>query len=106
MRRSRKAKRSRRKALPCRCFNWKISFVVMKTGTHPFIAKLRLYFEWGVTFDEPVYIIEEKSRQKTRYIQKDALRTKILLENSKIGSTEIGEEGKQNEKKGVSLRTS
>ena len=82
------------------------SFVVMKTGTHPFIAKLRLYFEWGVTFDEPVYIIEEKSRQKTRYIQKDALRTKILLENSKIGSTEIGEEGKQNEKKGVSLRTS
>lgn len=82
------------------------SFVVMKTGTHPFIAKLRLYFEWGVTFDEPVYIIEEKSRQKTRYIQKDALRTKILLENSKIGSTEIAEEGKQNEKKGVSLRTS
>lgn len=82
------------------------SFVVMKTGTHPFIAKLRLYFEWGVTFDEPVYIIEEKSRQKTRYIQKDTLRTKILLENSKIGSTEIGEEGKQNEKKGVSLRTS
>ena len=82
------------------------SFVVMKTGTHPFIAKLRLYFEWGVTFDEPVYIIEEKSRQKTRYIQKDTLRTKILLENSKIGSAEIGEEGKQNEKKGVSLRTS
>ena len=82
------------------------SFVVMKTGTHPFIAKLRLYFEWGVTFDEPVYIIEEKSRQKTRYIQKDVLRTKILLENSKIGSAEFEEEGKQNEKKGVSLRTS
>ena len=82
------------------------SFVVMKTGTYPFIAKLRLYFEWGVTFDEPVYIIEEKSRQKTRYIQKDTLRTKILLENSKIGSAEFEEEGKQNEKKGVSLRTS
>ena len=82
------------------------SFVVMKTGTHPFIAKLRLYFEWGVTFDEPVYIIEEKSRQKTRYIQKDTLRTKILLEKSKIGSAEIEEEGKPNEKKSVSLRTS
>ena len=82
------------------------SFVVMKTGTHPFIAKLRLYFEWGVTFDEPVYIIEEKSRQKPRYIQKDTLRTKILLENSKIGSAEFEEERKQNEKKGVSLRTS
>lgn len=82
------------------------SFVVMKSGTHPFIAKLRLYFEWGVTFDEPVYIIEEKSRQKTRYIQKDTLRTKILLENSKIGSAEFEEERKQNEKKGVSLRTS
>lgn len=82
------------------------SFVVMKTGTHPFIAKLRLYFEWGVTFDEPVYIIEEKSRRKTRYIQKDALRTKILLEKSKAGSAEIENETKPNEKKSVSLRTS
>lgn len=82
------------------------SFVVMKTGTHPFIAKLRLHFEWGVTFDEPVYIIEEKSRRKTRYIQKDALRTKILLEKSKAGSAEIENETKPNEKKSVSLRTS
>ncbi len=82
------------------------SFVVMKTGTHPFIAKLRLYFEWGVTFDEPVYILEEKSRRRTRYIQKDALRAKILLEKSKIGSAEIEDETKPNEKKSVSLRTS
>ncbi len=82
------------------------SFVVMKTGTHPFIAKLRLHFEWGVTFDEPVYILEEKSRRKTRYIQKDALRTKILLEKSKAGSAEIENETKPNEKKSVSLRTS
>lgn len=82
------------------------SFVVMKTGTHPFIANLRLYFEWGVTFDEPVYTIEEKSRRKTRYIKKDTLRTKILLENSRIGSTENEDETKQNEKKSVSLRTS
>ena len=82
------------------------NFIVMKTGTHPFIAKLRLYFEWGVTFDEPIYILEEKSRRKPRYIQKDALRTKILLEKSKAGSAEIEEEGKPNEKKSVSLRTS
>ncbi len=80
--------------------------MVMKTGTHPFIAKLRLYFEWGVTFDEPIYILEEKSRRRTRYIQKDSLRTKILLENSKIGSAENEDETKPNEKKSVSLRTS
>ena len=82
------------------------NFIVMKTGTHPFIAKLRLYFEWGVTFDEPIYILEEKSRRRTRYIQKDALRAKILLENSKIGSAENEDETKPNEKKSVSLRTS
>lgn len=82
------------------------NFIVMKTGTHPFIAKLRLYFEWGVTFDEPIYILEEKSRRKTRYIQKDTLRAKILLEKSKIGSAEIEDETKPNEKKSVSLRTS
>ena len=82
------------------------NFIVMKTGTHPFIAKLRLYFEWGVTFDEPIYILEEKSRRRTRYIQKDALRAKILLEKSKAGSAEIEDETKPNEKKSVSLRTS
>ena len=82
------------------------NFIVMKTGTHPFIAKLRLYFEWGVTFDEPIYILEEKSRRKTQYIQKDTLRAKILLEKSKIGSAEIEDETKPNEKKSVSLRTS
>jgi type IV secretion system protein VirD4 len=28
------------------------SFIVLKTGAHPFISKLKLFFEWGISFDE------------------------------------------------------
>lgn len=28
-------------------------FIVMKTGTHPMQTRLRLFLDWGITFDEP-----------------------------------------------------
>ena len=28
-------------------------FIVMKTGTHPMISPLKLYFKWGIEFEEP-----------------------------------------------------
>lgn len=28
-------------------------FIVMKTGTHPMISPLKLYFKWGIKFEEP-----------------------------------------------------
>ena len=34
-------------------------FIVMKTGTHPMRTRLRLFLEWGITFEEP-YLLPEK----------------------------------------------
>ena len=39
------------------------SFIVMKTGFHPVQTRLRLYFDWGITFGDP-YILPEKSARK------------------------------------------
>ena len=54
------------KALP------KGSFIVMKTGFHPMQVKLRLFFEWGITFEEP-YTVEEKGNRKVYYADKEEI---------------------------------
>lgn len=35
-------------------------FIVMKTGTHPMRTKLRLFLDWGITFEEP-YTVPERA---------------------------------------------
>lgn len=52
-------------------------FIVMKTGTHPMRARLRLFLEWGITFDEP-YTIPEKSARPVAYASKQELERAIL----------------------------
>lgn len=34
-------------------------FIVMKTGAYPMKVKLKLFFQWGITFGEP-YQVEDK----------------------------------------------
>ena len=41
-------------------------FIVMKTGTHPMISKLKLYFKWGIKFDEE-YRLSDKAARKVSY---------------------------------------
>lgn len=41
-------------------------FVVMKTGTHPMRTQLRLFLDWGITFEEP-YVVLERSNRKVAY---------------------------------------
>ena len=53
------------------------NFIVMKTGSHPLRTRLRLFLEWGITFEEP-YIVLERSQRKVRYAGKDMLIKKIL----------------------------
>ena len=48
------------------------TFVVMKTGFHPMQVKLRLFFEWGITFEEP-YTVEEKGNRKVHYADKEEI---------------------------------
>ena len=52
-------------------------FVVMKTGTHPIRTKLKLFLDWGITFNKP-YEIEEKSHRKVYYASKEELEANII----------------------------
>ena len=51
-------------------------FIVMKTGTHPMRTRLRLFLEWGITFEEP-YVLPEKAARKVAYASKKELEAAI-----------------------------
>lgn len=53
------------------------NFVIMKTGVHPMRTVLRLFLDWGITFGKP-YIMEEKSRRRVRYANKETLEENII----------------------------
>lgn len=52
-------------------------FVVMKTGNHPMRTKLRLFLDWGITFEEP-YIIPKRKDCTMQYAGRVELRKSIL----------------------------
>lgn len=47
-------------------------FIVMKTGAYPMKVKLKLFFEWGITFGEP-YTVPDKGNRPVAYAGKKAL---------------------------------
>ena len=53
-------------------------FIVMKTGTHPMISPLKLYFRWGIEFEEP-YILEDKGARKVTYMSKGGLMREVEM---------------------------
>lgn len=49
-------------------------FVVMKTGALPMKVSLKLYFDWGITFDEEnQYTVADKGNRTVEYADKDEL---------------------------------
>ena len=54
------------------------NFIVMKTGTHPFISKLKLFFKWGIDFDTEKYAVEDKGTRKVHYTNKEIIEENIL----------------------------
>ncbi len=54
------------------------NFIVMKTGTHPFISKLKLFFKWGIDFDTEKYTVEDKGTRKVHYTNKEIIEENIL----------------------------
>ena len=53
-------------------------FIVMKTGTHPMISKLKLYFKWGIKFGEP-FLLEDKAARSVTYMERDELMREVAL---------------------------
>lgn len=54
------------------------NFIVMKTGSHPFVSKLKLFFKWGIDFDTEQYTVEDKGTRKVHYTNKDIIEENIL----------------------------
>lgn len=52
-------------------------FVVMKTGAHPIKVRLKLFFDWGISFGEP-YAVKENANRKVEYAEKKELVEKIV----------------------------
>ena len=54
-------------------------FVVMKTGFYPMIVHLKLFFNWGITFDEAhPYTVRENGNREIYYASKAELQQAIL----------------------------
>ena len=47
-------------------------FIVMKTGTHPMISKLKLFFKWGIKFEDE-YRLPDKTARHVSYKERDEL---------------------------------
>ena len=52
-------------------------FVVMKTGAHPMKVRLKLFFDWGISFGES-YTVKENANRKVEYAEKKELVEKIV----------------------------
>ena len=53
------------------------TFVVMKTGFYPMKVKLKLFFKWGIKFEE-AYTVEENGNRQVAYANSTELMNKII----------------------------
>lgn len=53
------------------------NFIVMKTDTHPFISKLKLFFKWGIKFDTESYTPEDKGSRTIKYTSRKIIEDAI-----------------------------
>ena len=51
------------------------TFVVTKTGFNPIKVKLKLFFKWGIQFEDKPYVVPLRDNQNIKYANKDDLMT-------------------------------
>lgn len=55
-------------------------FVVMKTGFYPMRVRLKLFFDWGIKFDEEhPYCVADKGNRKVKYADKKEIMDGIVV---------------------------
>jgi len=67
-------------------------FVVMKTGTHPMKTRLRLFLDWGISFEKP-YAVAERSQRKVKYANREELEANIIAQHRKKAADNTSPEG-------------
>ena len=63
------------------------NFIVQKTGQHPMRTRLRLFLEWGITFEEP-YIVPERADRAVAYANREDLE-RNLPQSSKAEDADV-----------------
>ncbi|MCL2342578.1 MAG: type IV secretory system conjugative DNA transfer family protein, partial [Firmicutes bacterium] len=54
-------------------------FIVLKTGAHPFVSRLKLFFKWGIVFDEKnPYAAPDKGTRPVAYVSKPQIEDAII----------------------------
>ena len=66
-------------------------FIVMKTGTHPMRTRLRLFLDWGITFEEP-WQMPDRATRKVSYVSREELARNIRRQNG-AGQSPYNTEG-------------
>ncbi len=56
-------------------------FIVMKTGSHPMRTRLRLFLDWGITFED-AYTVPERADRRVRYAGCEELEQSITRQLS------------------------
>lgn len=54
------------------------NFIVMKTGTHPFISKLKLFHNWGIKFDKEPYTVKDNGARTVSYADRQSITKSII----------------------------
>ncbi len=81
------------------------TFVVMKTGVHPFISKLKLFFEWGIDFDCEPYTIADKGARSVSYANREMIEYAVMAQTPKSRGEHSFDEVKRKAKPRSKKRT-
>ena len=49
------------------------SFIVMRTGAHPFVSQLKLFFKWGISFSDTPYAVAEHGARRVHYVSRSKI---------------------------------
>ncbi len=81
------------------------TFVVMKTGFYPMKVKLKLFFKWGIKFEEKYEVIENGNRE-VHYANRSELFNNIIQAYSPVIDSDFDETSGEKKKKNENLKTS
>lgn len=87
------------------------TFVVMKTGFYPMKVKLKLFFKWGIEFEEQ-YQISENGNREVHYANRSELFNNIIQTYSPqyleqpVNDSDFDEASSEKKKKNENLKTS
>jgi len=81
------------------------SFIVLKTGAHPFISKLKLFFQWGIVFDEKnPYTLADRGARVVDYVDKTQVEAAIMRKFPEVVVSELQPTQKLNPKQTSRLK--